>query len=98
MPRSPAEDISSKLTYQCLNATTRFYGKRWLLLELLEKTKQGESWLYSNTEMAKAVSDRQSEIPDDLSDGLVVFLIAEGFLNKDKLVLRVIFCIASICL
>ncbi|KAJ7356228.1 hypothetical protein OS493_025981 [Desmophyllum pertusum] len=58
-----AEDISSKLTTN-VDATTRFLDAL-VALELLEKTKQGESWLYSNTEMAKQFLTKSS--PDSVA-------------------------------
>ncbi|KAJ7356252.1 hypothetical protein OS493_026007 [Desmophyllum pertusum] len=61
-----AEDISSKLTTN-VDATTRFMDAL-VALELLEKTKQGKSWLYSNTEMAKQFLTKSS--PDSV-DGYI---------------------------
>jgi len=46
-----AKEISSKMSAN-VDATTRLMDTL-VVLELLEKTKQGELWLYSNTEMAK---------------------------------------------
>jgi len=46
-----AKQISSKMNAN-VDATTRLMDTL-VALELLEKTKDGESWLYSNTEMSK---------------------------------------------
>ena len=46
-----AKQISSKMNAN-VDATTRLMDTL-VALELLEKTKQGESWLYSNTDMSK---------------------------------------------
>ena len=61
-----AEDISSKMSTN-VDATTRLMDTL-VALELLEKTKQGESWLYSNTEMSKQFLTKSS--PDSV-DGYI---------------------------
>lgn len=53
-----AKDISSKMSAN-VDATTRLMDTL-VALELLEKTKQGQSWLYSNTEMAKQFLTKSS--------------------------------------
>ena len=53
-----AKEISSKMSAN-VDATTRLMDTL-VALELLEKTKQGESWLYSNTEMAKEFLTKSS--------------------------------------
>ena len=53
-----ANEISSKMSAN-VDATTRLMDTL-AALELLEKTKQGESWLYSNTEMAKEFLTKSS--------------------------------------
>ena len=60
------EDISSKMSTN-VDATTRLMDTL-VALELLEKTKQGESWLYSNTEMSKQFLTKSS--PDSV-DGYI---------------------------
>ncbi|KAL9973439.1 hypothetical protein ACROYT_G019901 [Oculina patagonica] len=61
-----AKDISSKMSTN-VDATTRLMDTL-VALELLEKTKQGESWLYSNTKMAKQFLTKSS--PDSV-DGYI---------------------------
>ena len=53
-----AKDISLKMSAN-VDATTRLMDTL-VALELLEKTKQGESWLYSNTKMAKEFLTKSS--------------------------------------
>jgi len=53
-----AKEISSKMSAN-VDATIRLMDTL-VALELLEKTKQGESWLYSNTEMAKEFLTKSS--------------------------------------
>ena len=53
-----AKEISSKMSAN-VDATTRLMDTL-VALELLEKTKQGESLLYSNTEMAKEFLTKSS--------------------------------------
>ena len=61
-----AKDISSKMSTN-VDATTRLMDAL-VALELLEKTKQGESCLYSNTEMSKQFLTKSS--PDSV-DGYI---------------------------
>ena len=63
-----AKDITSKMSTN-VDATTRLMDTL-VALELLEKTKQGESWLYSNTDMAKQFLTKSS--PDSV-DSFVRF-------------------------
>ena len=53
-----AKEISSKMTAN-VDATTRLMDTL-VALELLEKIKEGESWLYYNTEMAKEFLTKSS--------------------------------------
>jgi len=53
-----AQEISSKMSAN-VDATTRLMDTL-VALELLEKIKQGESWLYYNTEMAKEFLTKSS--------------------------------------
>ena len=53
-----AKDLSSKMSAN-VDATTRLMDTL-VAPELLEKTKQGESWLYSNTEMAEEFLTKSS--------------------------------------
>ena len=53
-----AKDISSKMSTN-VDATTRLMDTL-VALELLEKTKQGESCLYSNTEMSRQFLTKSS--------------------------------------
>ena len=53
-----AKQISSKMTAN-VDATTRLMDTL-VALELLEKIKEGESWLYYNTEMAKEFLTKSS--------------------------------------
>ena len=53
-----AKEISSKMTAN-VDATTRLMDTL-VALELLEKIKQGESWLYCNTEIAKEFLTKSS--------------------------------------
>ena len=57
VPQS-AKEISSKMSAN-MDATTRLMDTL-VALELLEKTKQGESWMYSNTDMAKEFLTKSS--------------------------------------
>ena len=61
-----AEGISSKMSTN-VDATTRLIDTL-VALELLEKTKQDDSWLYSNTEMSKQFLTKSS--PDSV-DGYI---------------------------
>ena len=61
-----AKDISSKMSTN-VDATTRLIDTL-VALELLEKTKQDDSWLYSNTEMSKQFLTKSS--PDSV-DGYI---------------------------
>ena len=56
-PKS-AKDLSSRMSAN-VDATTRLMDTL-VALEILEKTKQGEAWLYSNTEMAKEFLTKSS--------------------------------------
>ena len=53
-----AKEISSKMSAN-VDATTRLMDTL-VALELSQKTRQGESWLYSNTEMAKEFLTKSS--------------------------------------
>ena len=53
-----AKEISSKMSAN-VDATIRLMDTL-VVLELLQKTKQGELWLYSNTEMAKEFLTKSS--------------------------------------
>ena len=61
-----AEDTSSKMSTN-VDVTIRLMDTL-VALELLEKTKQGESWLYSNTEMSTQFLTKSS--PDSI-DGYI---------------------------
>ena len=61
-----AEDISLKMSTN-VDATTRLMDTL-VALELLEKTKQDESWMYSNSAMSKQFLTKSS--PDSV-DGYI---------------------------